>query len=76
VLAATGRLAGAEPVGAAHLVGHNYIGTEHLLLGVLAADGRAGQALTTARLDRETAEQLLASEFAELQARHTAGAAS
>jgi Clp amino terminal domain, pathogenicity island component len=53
---------------AALRLGHNYIGTEHLLLGVLAADGRAGQALATAGLDRETAEQLLASEFAELQA--------
>jgi Clp amino terminal domain, pathogenicity island component len=62
-----------ETLKAALRLGHNYLGTEHLLLGVLAAGGRVGQALAAAGLDRETAEQLLASEFAELQARRTTG---
>jgi ATP-dependent Clp protease ATP-binding subunit ClpA len=49
---------------AALRLGHNYIGTEHLLLGVLYAGGRAGQALGSAGLDAETAERLLAEELA------------
>jgi ATP-dependent Clp protease ATP-binding subunit ClpA len=58
---------------AALRLGHNYIGTEHMLLGILYADGHAGRALASAGLDGETAERLLAAEFAELQARRTAG---
>jgi ATP-dependent Clp protease ATP-binding subunit ClpA len=58
---------------AALRLGHNYIGTEHILLGILYADGHAGRALASAGLDGETAERLLAAEFAELQARRTAG---
>jgi Clp amino terminal domain, pathogenicity island component len=57
---------------AALRLGHNYIGTEHLLLGVLFADGHSGRALISAGLDAETAERLLAVEFAELKARRTA----
>jgi ATP-dependent Clp protease ATP-binding subunit ClpA len=53
-------------------LGHNYIGTEHLLLGVLFADGHSGRALASAGLDAETAERLLADEFAELKARRAA----
>jgi hypothetical protein len=53
---------------AALRLGHNYIGTEHLLLGVLLADGRASQALASLGLDTETAERLLGIEFAEIQA--------
>ena len=70
---ADGKAALKDTLKAALRLGHNYIGTEHLLLGVLAAGGRAGQALAAAGLDSATAGQLLASEFAELQARRTAG---
>jgi ATP-dependent Clp protease ATP-binding subunit ClpA len=49
-------------------LGHNYIGTEHLLLGVLLADGRASQALASLGLNTETAERLLGIEFAQIQA--------
>jgi Clp amino terminal domain, pathogenicity island component len=54
---------------AALRLGHNYIGTEHLLLGVLLADGPASQALVSLGLDTQTAERLLGIEFAEIQAR-------
>jgi Clp amino terminal domain, pathogenicity island component len=54
---------------AALRLGHNYIGTEHLLLGVLLADGPASQALVSLGLDTQTAERLLGMEFAEIQAR-------
>jgi hypothetical protein len=57
---------------AALRLGHNYIGTEHLLLGILYADGPAGQALAAAGLDAGTAERLLAAEFAGLKARRQA----
>ena len=53
---------------AALRLGHNYIGTEHLLLGILFADGHASQALASLGLDTETAERLLGIEFAEIQA--------
>jgi ATP-dependent Clp protease ATP-binding subunit ClpA len=58
---------------AALRLGHNYIGTEHMLLGILYADGHAGRALAAAGLDVETAERLLAEMFAELKARRAAG---
>ena len=45
------------------------IETEHLLLGVLLADGPASQALVSLGLDTQTAERLLGIEFAEIQAR-------
>ena len=54
--------------------GHNYIGTEHLLLGVLFADGGTGQALASLGLDAETAERLLGIEFAEIRARRKTAA--
>jgi hypothetical protein len=54
---------------AALRLGHNYIGTEHLLLGVLLADGPASQALVSLGLDTQTAERLMGIEFAEIQAR-------
>ena len=50
-------------------LGHNYIGTEHLLLGVLVADGRTSKALASLGLDTQTAERLLGIEIAEIQAR-------
>jgi hypothetical protein len=58
---------------AALRLGHNYIGTEHVLLGILFAGGPAGQALASSGLDAATAERLLATEFAEMQARLKTG---
>jgi ATP-dependent Clp protease ATP-binding subunit ClpA len=52
---------------------HNYIGTEHLLLGILLADGDAGRALTGLGLTVEVAQQKLADEFARIQAGRRAG---
>jgi hypothetical protein len=54
-------------------LGHNYIGTEHVLLGILFAGGPAGQALASSGLDAETAERLLATEFAEMRAQRKTG---
>ena len=67
--AAGGRAALKGALKAALRLGHNYIGTEHLLLGVLLADGHTSQALASLGLDTETAERLLGIEFAEIQAR-------
>jgi len=53
--------------------GHNYIGTEHLLLGILFADGPTAQALVSLGLDAKTAERLLTAEFEEIQAKRKAG---
>jgi hypothetical protein len=71
--AASGKATFKGALKAALRLGHNYIGTEHLLLGVLLADGRTGQALASLGLDTETAERLLGIEFAELQAQRAAG---
>ena len=49
-------------------LGHNYIGTEHLLLGTLFANGVGGQVLTGLGLATGLAEETLASEFARIQA--------
>jgi len=49
-------------------MGHNYIGTEHLLLGILLADGSTGPGLTGLGLTAAQAEQALAAEFARIQA--------
>ncbi|HET7015216.1 MAG TPA: Clp protease N-terminal domain-containing protein [Streptosporangiaceae bacterium] len=57
-----------EALKAALRLGHNYIGTEHLLLGLLAADGPISQNLAAAQLDTDTADRLLADEFARLKA--------
>jgi len=59
---------------AALRLAHNYIGTEHLLLGIFFADDSSedgasvGQALVSLGLDAETTERLLWAEFAEIQA--------
>ena len=53
---------------AALRLAHNYIGTEHLLLGVLYAEGPEGQALAAIGLTPERVEELLAAEFAEIRA--------
>ncbi len=52
--------------------GHNYIGTEHLLLGVLFADGDAARALTAAGLSVPRVEAALADEFARIRAERQA----
>jgi hypothetical protein len=49
-------------------LGHNYIGTEHLLLGVLSAGGPVTEAFTALGLPLERAEQLIAAELAGYQA--------
>jgi ATP-dependent Clp protease ATP-binding subunit ClpA len=50
-------------------LGHNYIGTEHLLLGVAFEGGPASEALTAIGLPPQRAEQLVAAEIAAVQAR-------
>jgi ATP-dependent Clp protease ATP-binding subunit ClpA len=52
---------------------HNYVGTEHLLLGILFAGGPQARALTGLGLDAGTAERLLAAEIEEFQAQRPAG---
>jgi ATP-dependent Clp protease ATP-binding subunit ClpA len=47
---------------------HNYIGTEHLLLGILAAGDGTGSGLSGLGLTAAQAEQALAEEFARIQA--------
>ncbi len=47
-------------------LGHNYIGTEHMLLGLLSADGPPGPALAALGLTPERAEELVAAELASL----------
>ncbi len=52
---------------AALRLGHNYIGTEHLLLGLLAESGPVAAAFATLGLTPDRAEQLIASELAAYQ---------
>ena len=55
--------------------GHNYIGTEHLLLGVIDAGGPAGAALAAGLgLTSESAREHMTAEFAEFHARRAEGA--
>jgi ATP-dependent Clp protease ATP-binding subunit ClpA len=61
-----GRAALRETVKSALRLGHNYVGTEHLLLGIFVADGDAARALTGLGLTAERAEQALAAEFAAI----------
>ena len=49
-------------------MGHNYIGTEHLLLGVLFSDGPVAEAFTQLGLTPQRAEELLTAELAAYQA--------
>ena len=60
---------------AALLLGHNYIGTEHLLLGVLSLDGPARQAFDRLGLRADLIESAVKVEIAEavLQQRRQAG---
>jgi ATP-dependent Clp protease ATP-binding subunit ClpA len=48
-------------------LGHNYIGTEHLLLGILHAKGDAGQILIGLGLTAGLTRSSLAEEFARIQ---------
>jgi ATP-dependent Clp protease ATP-binding subunit ClpA len=63
-----GRAALRTALSTALRMGHNYIGTEHLLLGILAADGGDGPGLAGLGLTAAQAEQALAGEFARIQA--------
>jgi len=54
-------------------LGHNYIGTEHLLLGILQGHGDAAHALIGLGLTAEVAERQIAAEIAKVQAQRKAG---
>jgi hypothetical protein len=49
-------------------MGHNYIGTEHLLLGVLFSDGPVAEGFTGLGLAPQRAEELITVELAAYQA--------
>jgi len=53
-------------------LGHNYIGTEHLLLGLLFAGGPVTDAFTGLGMTPQRGEQLITAEIAALQARKAA----
>lgn len=53
-------------------LGHNNIGTEHLLLGLLSRGGPVADAFTTLGLPPERAEELITAEIADFQARKEA----
>jgi hypothetical protein len=60
-------------VRAALRFGHNYIGTEHLLLGVIDAGGEAGGALAALGLTQEATRAHMEAEFAAFQAARAEG---
>ncbi|MFG1806079.1 Clp protease N-terminal domain-containing protein [Streptomyces sp. NPDC049040] len=49
-------------------LGHNFIGTEHLLLGLLSGGGPTAHKLTSLGLDTATTERWLLAEIARIQA--------
>jgi hypothetical protein len=49
-------------------MGHNYIGTEHLLLGVVFSGGPVAEAFTTLGLPPQRAEELITAELTAYQA--------
>jgi Clp amino terminal domain, pathogenicity island component len=51
---------------------HNYIGTEHLLLGILDAKGSTAEILNSLGLTTALTKRLLAEEFARIQAQRNA----
>jgi Clp amino terminal domain, pathogenicity island component len=51
-------------------LGHNYIGTEHILLGIVSTNSQASAALAGLGLSPERTEQLLNAEFAAHKARN------
>jgi len=60
-------------VKAALRLGHHYIGTEHLLLGLLGADGPDAETLMAIGLSVESVERALADEIAKIQAQRRVG---
>jgi Clp amino terminal domain, pathogenicity island component len=48
--------------------GHDSIGTEHILLGILAGGGEAAARLNSLGLTQDVAEQALAAPMAAIQA--------
>jgi len=56
-------------------LGHNYIGTEHLLLGLLHTGDSVREALGNRGLTPERAEELVAIRLAEILARRETGGA-
>ena len=50
-------------------MGHNYIGTEHLLLGVLFTGGPVAEAFTALGLTPQRAEELITAELTDYVAR-------
>ncbi len=67
-----GRSAMTGAVATALKLHHNYIGTEHLLLGILQAEGDAQRILTGLGLTTGRTERLLAEEIARVQAQRGA----
>ena len=61
-----------EALKSALRLGHNYIGTEHLLLGLLSRGGPVTDAFTGLGLPPERAEELITAEIADVQARKEA----
>ncbi len=57
---------------AALRLGHNYIGTEHLLLGILFMGGTVTDAFTALGLTPQRGEQLITAEITAFQARRRA----
>ena len=60
-----------ETLRAALRLGHNFIGTEHLLLGLFEYGGRIPEALTALGLTQQYAEEQVTAKLAEIQARLT-----
>lgn len=54
-------------------LGHNYVGTEHLLLGILFAEGSTGATLNSLGLTVDKAEQELDKEIRRVQAERKTG---
>jgi ATP-dependent Clp protease ATP-binding subunit ClpA len=61
-----------EALKSALRLGHNYIGTEHLLLGLLSRGGPVTDAFSVLGLPPERAEELITAEIADAQARKAA----
>jgi hypothetical protein len=49
-------------------LGHNYVGTEHLLLGAVVANGDAARALESVGLTADVVERAVTAEIARIQA--------
>jgi len=50
-------------------LGHNYVGTEHILLGLLNDEGPLGAALAAAGVTHERSDQRIGAELAEIKRR-------